>query len=92
MLTINEWVYQPIALCFGGSGSAPAAPVYTPAPPPPPQAAPATLASSSQAQNAASQQTLKGAAGASQDIGAAGVEGVAPSSVTTAKQTLGGVS
>ena len=78
-------------LCFGG-GSAPSVPQYTPPPAPPIQAAPATLASSSQAQDAAAQQNLKGAAAESQDVGASGIEGVAPSSVTTAKQTLGGVS
>lgn len=66
------------------------APAYTPPPAPPPVAAPATLASSSVAASAANKQNQEGAA--LEDFGASGTQGVAPGSVTTAKQTLGGVS
>lgn len=70
-----------------GLGSSP--PSYTPPPAPPPQAAPPTLASSSVASSAARQRNEMGAA--AQDIGTS-AQGVAPSSVTTGKTTLGGVS
>lgn len=69
-----------------GFGSSPS---FTPPPAPPPAAAPATLASSSVASNVASRQAqMKAAAGTI----ATSPEGVAPSSVTTAKTTLGGIS
>lgn len=64
-------------------------PQYTPPPAPPPAAAPATLASSSVAESAANKLNATGAA--LQDFGANGPEGVNPSSVNTAKTTLGGV-
>lgn len=68
---------------FGGG-----APSYTPPPAAPPAATPATLASSSVAANAATRQAAMGAD--AQDVGTS-AEGVAPSSVSTAKSTLGGV-
>ena len=71
---------------FGGE-----APSYTPPPAPPPQAAPATLANPSVVASAAARQNQLNAGIA--DVGASGSEGVAPSSVTTAKANLlGGVS
>lgn len=71
---------------FGGG-----APSYTPPPAAPPAAQPATLASSSVAASAATKQNNMGAA--AQDIGTTGgAQGVNPTSVNTAKTTLGGVS
>lgn len=72
-----------------GFGSSPS---YTPPPAPPPAAAPATLASSAVAQSAA-KNLQNGTSAAGAEYGAAGSQGVNPSSVTTAKnQLLGGVS
>lgn len=86
MFSIDKWIYEPVALCFGGG-----TPSYTPPPASPPAAQPATLASSSVAQSAAKSQNMIGAAG--QDVGTpGGAQGVAPMSVTTGKTTLGGVS
>ena len=65
------------------------APKYTPPPVVPPAAAPATLASSSVAQSQASNSNITAAS--MQDIGTS-AQGVAPTSVTTGKTTLGGVS
>lgn len=65
-------------------------PSYTPPPAAPPQAAPATLASASISASSAKQRNTQGAA-LSEFGTAGGAQGVAPSSVTTAKQTLGGV-
>lgn len=82
-----KWIceVQKSIVCFGGGG----APAYTPPPAAPPSATPATLASASVASTAANRQNAIGAA--AQDIGTSSA-GVAPSSVSTAKQTLGGVS
>lgn len=69
-----------------GFGSSPS---FTPPPAPPPAAAPATLASSSVASNVASRQAQMKASAST--IGTS-AEGVAPTSVNTAKTKLGGVS
>jgi hypothetical protein len=63
-------------------------PKYTAPPAVPPAAAPPTLASSSVAASAAQQRNETGAA--LQDIGTS-PQGVAPMSVSTGKQTLGGI-
>lgn len=71
-----------------GFGSSPG---YTPPPAVPPSAAPPTLASSSVAASAATQKNAEGAA--LQDIGTSGgAQGISPTSVSTGKATLGGVS
>lgn len=77
-------ILRDIDMGMGGS-----TPSYTPPPAAPPSAAPATLATSSVASSAATRQNQMGAA--AQDIGTS-AEGVAPTSVTTGKATLGGVS
>lgn len=71
-----------------GFGSSPS---YTPPPAVPPAATPPTLASSSVASAAASRQNL--ARGEASSFGTPdGAKGVDPTTVSTAKQTLGGVS
>ena len=72
-------------------GSPPAAPAYTPPPAPPAAAAPPVIASAATAAAATSQSTKS--MGEQAEFGTPGeAEGVAPASVGTAKQTLGGVS
>ena len=68
-----------------------ATPSYQPPPAPPPSAAPPTLASGSVVSKTATNQA--NAAGAYGDTIATpgGAEGVNPASVSTAKETLGGV-
>jgi hypothetical protein len=80
------WTCDTQIVCMGGS-----APSYTPPPTPPPAAQPATLASSSVAANAAAANNAMNRQAAAYGTDGGG-QGVAPSSVTTGKTTLGGIS